>query len=233
MKILALRICSILYHVVNPFSLRYLKTYGNGGVFFPKIISSPVNPIIINRKGLVYRGVIKMIGENNSVVIDGHIFNTQIDVDAKNCSLVLKNRCVIKEMNIVIRGQDNHLIIEEGTTFGTGCWIVIMGNHNKVIVGKDCMIADDVDIWASDSHPIFGAQDNGQIINKSGSIIIKDHVWLGKKSVILKNVEIGCNSVVGIASVVTNDIPDNTIAVGNSAKVVRTGINWDRKHISI
>jgi acetyltransferase-like isoleucine patch superfamily enzyme len=71
------------------------------------------------------------------------------------------------------------------------------------------------------------------IINPSGSIHIADHVWIGKRSAVLKNVDIGENTVVGMGSIVTKSVSSSCIVVGSPAKVIREGVNWDRRHINI
>jgi acetyltransferase-like isoleucine patch superfamily enzyme len=53
-------------------------------------------------------------------------------------------------------------------------------------------------------------------------IIIHDNVWLGAGAIVLKGVEIGENTVIGAASVVTKNIPANVIAAGNPCKVIRS-----------
>lgn len=55
------------------------------------------------------------------------------------------------------------------------------------------------------------------IINE---VIIEDGVWLGQR-VVLPGVKIGKNAIVGANSVVTHNIPENTIAVGSPAKVIK------------
>ena len=57
-------------------------------------------------------------------------------------------------------------------------------------------------------------------------VIIGDNVWIGYRAMILKGVTIGDNSVVAANSVVTKDVPSNSIVAGNPAKIIRTGINW-------
>lgn len=54
-------------------------------------------------------------------------------------------------------------------------------------------------------------------------VVIKNNVWIGERSRICKGVTIGENSVVAANSVVTKDVPDNSIAAGNPAKIVREG----------
>ncbi|MBU2051327.1 MAG: hypothetical protein KKH61_20460 [Gammaproteobacteria bacterium] len=55
----------------------------------------------------------------------------------------------------------------------------------------------------------------------SAPVVIKDGVWIASRAVILPGITIGKNSVVGAGSVVTNDVPDNTLVAGNPAKQLR------------
>lgn len=52
-------------------------------------------------------------------------------------------------------------------------------------------------------------------------ITIEDNVWIGAGVTVLPGITIGKNAIIGAASVVTKDVPPNTIAVGTPAKVVR------------
>jgi galactoside O-acetyltransferase len=54
-----------------------------------------------------------------------------------------------------------------------------------------------------------------------GKITLGDNVWIGANSVIVPNVHIGSGSVIGAGSVVTKDIPENVLAVGNPCRVVK------------
>lgn len=55
---------------------------------------------------------------------------------------------------------------------------------------------------------------------KIGRVTIGDNVFVGANATILPGVRIGNNCIIGAASVVTNDIPENSVAVGNPAKVI-------------
>ena len=88
---------------------------------------------------------------------------------------------------------------------------------NNVLVGSGCLITD------TDSHPI-NWQDRINNLNEkteSSPIVIEDNVFIGARSIILKGVTIGKNSVIGAGSVVTKSIPENCIAGGNPAKVFK------------
>ena len=61
-------------------------------------------------------------------------------------------------------------------------------------------------------------------------VTIGDNVWIGGNAVINPGVTIGSNVVIGSGSVVTKDIPDNVIAVGNPCRVLREITREDRDY---
>jgi maltose O-acetyltransferase len=63
-----------------------------------------------------------------------------------------------------------------------------------------------------------------------GKVTIGDEVFVGYGTIILPNVRIGSRVVVGAGSVVTRDIPDNSVAAGNPAKVIGTYDDFLKKH---
>lgn len=84
---------------------------------------------------------------------------------------------------------------------------------DNVLIGAGCTILDN-DSHHSDPHK------REQNLIPSRPITIEDNVFIGLQSVILKGVTIGKNSVIGANSVVFNDIPENSIALGNPCKVI-------------
>ena len=59
---------------------------------------------------------------------------------------------------------------------------------------------------------------------------IGNYVWIGSNVVILPGITIGDNSVIGAGSVVTHDIPENVIAVGNPCRVLRNINERDKEY---
>ena len=68
--------------------------------------------------------------------------------------------------------------------------------------------------WHDIQHRIYAP-------GNTAPIVLKDNVWIGDSALITKGVTIGENSIVGAYSVVTKDVPANTIVVGNPARVVK------------
>lgn len=133
-------------------------------------------------------------------------------------------------MDIVVRGDDCRVVLSDGVTIGRGCNMVVMGKNTIIRIGEDSMIADDVDIWATDSHPICDMS-TGRVLNNSKSVILGTHVWVGKHARILKGTQIGNGSIVGMASVVAKDVPEYCSAAGNPMRVVKSHVTWKREHI--
>ncbi len=68
-----------------------------------------------------------------------------------------------------------------------------------------------------------------QPIETKGGIVIADNVWLGFGVIVLDGVRIGNGAVIGAGAVVNHDIPDNAIAVGVPARIIkmRDGIDMN------
>ena len=92
---------------------------------------------------------------------------------------------------------------------------VSIGSFDSIEIGSNCKIGANTLITDSDWH----LEDYRS--GKPNRIVIKDGVWIGINCVVLKGVTIGENSLIGANSVVTKNIPPNTIAVGNPCKVIK------------
>lgn len=72
------------------------------------------------------------------------------------------------------------------------------------------------------------AEERNQGLEKALPIVIGDNCWLGGDVTILPGVTIGNNTIIGAGSVVTKDIPENVVAVGNPCRVLRAITEEDR-----
>ncbi|OPJ59119.1 sugar O-acetyltransferase [Clostridium chromiireducens] len=117
--------------------------------------------------------------------------------------------------------------IEIGNNFfaNYNCIILDVG---KVTIGENVQFAPNVSLYTA-GHPIHPDSRNSGYEYGIG-ITIGDNVWLGGNVVVNPGVHIGNNVVIGAGSVVTKDIPDNVIAVGNPCKVIREITEEDRKY---
>lgn len=101
---------------------------------------------------------------------------------------------------------------------------------NKIEIGSNVLIASNVQLYTA-THPVELSQrltlewnfESGEYFCRTYALPIKigDGFWLGGGVIALPGVSIGKGSVIGTGSVVTKDIPDNLLAVGNPCRVVR------------
>lgn len=99
----------------------------------------------------------------------------------------------------------------------------------KVQIGDNCQMAPNVSIYTA-GHPIHPLTRNSAY-EYGKEIVIGDNVWIGGNTVICPGVHIGSNVVIGAGSVVTKDIPDWCLAVGNPCKVKRMITDEDKRKL--
>lgn len=97
----------------------------------------------------------------------------------------------------------------------------------KVYIGDNCFIGPNTGIYTV-GHPIHPYLRN-KGIEYGLSIKIGNNVWIGGNVVICPSVQIGDNCTIGAGSVVTHDIEENSIAVGNPCRVIRKLTDEDKK----
>jgi acetyltransferase-like isoleucine patch superfamily enzyme len=115
--------------------------------------------------------------------------------------------------------------IEIGENFYANYNCIIL-DCAKVTIGDNIFIGPNVSIFTA-GHPIHAAIRN-QELEYAFPITIGNNVWIGGNTVINPGVSLGDNSVIGSGSVVTKNIPANTIAAGNPCRVLRQITEEDR-----
>ena len=88
----------------------------------------------------------------------------------------------------------------------------------SVMIGDSCMFGHGACVTDADWHGIY---DRTKVVGDPKPVVLDENVWIGEDSMICKGVKIGKNSIIGARSVVTKDIPQNTIYAGNPAVFIR------------
>lgn len=125
---------------------------------------------------------------------------------------------------------------------------IVVGNHvrfgrntkvyaaESVKIGDCVMISENAIIADTNNHPISVNFRKVRAMMPPSStlhlwryadhkpVVIEENVWIGENSRICKGVTIGENSVVAANAVVTKDIPANSIAAGNPARIIKEGV---------
>ena len=173
----------------------------------------------------------------------------KLSIDVMRTKFLFSKARIVR-FPIDIRGK-KFIRISSGFTTGRNCRIEAYPSDNKSVVisfGENVQINDFVHITAMEnvsignnvlmackiyisdcSHGIYEGNANDSLPDshpidrtyKTKPVRIEDNVWIGESVSVLPGVTIGKNSIIGANSVVTKNIPENSIAVGNPARVIK------------
>jgi acetyltransferase-like isoleucine patch superfamily enzyme len=209
----------------NGLIMNFLKKVINN--FFYRLHERNDTLLKVKQQNLIYdfNNNSATIGVNSRIFKEANISNNLGD----------KTKIVIGD-NCDIRG--------ELLTFGHGGEIVL-GNYSfvgertkiwsakKIIIGDRVLISHNVNIHDNNSHPLdsklrhedfkylstIGLQKINDLREKE--IIIGDDVWIGFNSTIMKGVKIGKGAIIGANSIITKDVPEFAVCVGNPMKIIK------------
>lgn len=115
-----------------------------------------------------------------------------------------------------------NVTVMSGVSFGSEPYLIHIGNSVR-ISSNVCFINHDGGTF------VFRDQEKYKNVIKYGRINVGNHVFIGNGAIILPNVSIGDYCVIGAGSVVTKDVPPNSIACGVPAKVISTTDEYAEK----
>lgn len=186
-------------------------------VFFNRLITNPINFIILKFNGVKYEafpninGIIKIIQRGEKGLIE---FGRNVTI---SCSESFNMIGGPYGSSIMIRNGGN---LKIGNNVGMSSVTIVCAN--AVTIGSNLNIGGGTKIWDTDFHSLSYRERIGEdkmIVTKP--IVIKDGCFIGGNCTILKGVTIGEKSVVGACSVVTKSIPDGEIWAGNPARFIK------------
>ncbi|MCF3963891.1 acyltransferase [Streptomyces fuscigenes] len=194
--------------------------------------------------------------QGNEIVYDGEPLETKIDIRIKggsNNKLVIDPKADVKDLLVTFSGDNGLIEVGPTTKKRAGLRFELRCGHESririgenvgcagrafisavegvsVTIGADVMFAKNIEVRGDDTHPIFDVRTEKRV-NPSQSIVVGEHVWIAKHAVVMGGSTIGNGSVIGFRSIVTSKIPNNCVAVGAPARVVRRDIAWERPEV--
>src|SRR5207302_7854179 len=114
------------------------------------------------------------------------------------------------------------LFIGSHTFIGHNCSFLVA---KSITIGEHCLLASGIRIADFDGHPIDAGQRRRNEPYSAESIKpvrIGNDVWIGAGCYVMKGVRIGDRSIIGAGSVVTTDIPNDVVAAGNPARIIKS-----------
>lgn len=118
-----------------------------------------------------------------------------------------------------LRGQGARIEIGDGTTLNNNA--VLIADGASIRIGERCLIGLNFSVYTSDFHNLDPQKRFSTERIKLG-VVIQENVFIGNNVTLLKGVTIGKNSVIGTGAIVSSDIPENVVAAGVPARVIRS-----------
>lgn len=173
--------------------------------------------------GMLYQpGDAELVADRNMTVKKLYEYNNLHPLDLEKRQEAIKgllgkvgDKCVVEQPLFCTYGYN--------ITVGDNFFLNINGklmDSGKITIGNNVFIAPDVCI-ITEEHAM-NVEQRLQGLEYTHPVTVGDNVWICAGAIILPGVTIGSNSVIGAGSVVTKDIPPNSLAVGNPCQVIRT-----------
>lgn len=132
----------------------------------------------------------------------------------------IRRNCYISATEGIINIGDYVLIAHNAWIAGRGKIDI----KNNTLIGPNVVVVSSNHDLSSDSYPLMHAPEIPGIIE------IGENCWIGANSTIVPDVRIGDGSIIAAGSVVTSNIPSNSVAAGNPARVIKERMNKTRPY---
>lgn len=169
-------------------------------------------------------------GTGNLLVIDKDvsISNTEFQFPSDNALIVVGKYVSIRGK--IRAGYKCKIFIGDRTSSTTRIQFFAAEN-TSITIGDDVMLASNVIIRTEDGHAIYDVN-TGARINVSKDVIIGAHVWIAEDSIVLSGAKVGSGTIIGCRSIVKGIIPNNVVAVGAPAKIIKKDAVWERPNVA-
>ena len=154
----------------------------------------------VNFRAIVHRPTSQLI------IGKGSIVNGSLISDREGSIIKIGENTFIDRSMIV---SAERIEIGDDVLIAGGCYIVDHNSHSLS--------------WEKRRHDVknwFEGKKDWANVNRA-KVVVKNRAWIGFNCIVLKGVTIGEGAIVGAGSVVTKDVPDYTVVVGNPARVLR------------
>jgi acetyltransferase-like isoleucine patch superfamily enzyme len=177
---------------------------------------------------IVDRAFSRVVKRSLAAAGDGFFLMHPADILGEKYIRVGKNFSAFGRLRL--EAYDRHLgheyqpsiVIGDRVSINYDCHI---GCVNKIVIGNDVLMASKIFITdhmhGEATAEALKTPPSARKVVSPGPVVIGDNVWIGEGVAIMPNVTIGRNAIIGANAVVTTSIPENAVAVGVPARVIR------------
>lgn len=168
-------------------------------------------------------------GDNNFISIaEGVRFDKCFMMMKSSCKVEIKQtKYIIHNARFFMNSFNTVEIGEEFSCLEIDCRL--QENKTALKIGKNCMFSCEIRIYPTDGHAIYDLDNPKEAINPGTTIEIGDHVWIGRRVILLKGTKLSNNTIVGLGSIVTKPFEEENIVIGGyPAKILKRNVNWHR-----
>ena len=166
---------------------------------------------------------------NVAVFGGGSVIHGVIDMATSDATVIFGERSGIgsgARADVHGHGTGAVLFFGAGATVNQAAFF-LQGDGMRLVVGDDCMFAHAITVRTGDDHSLVDLE-TGRFLNPPCAITVEPHVWICPEVHILKGSTIGFGSTIALKSIVSDVIPRFSMAGGQPARVLRSGVTWDR-----
>lgn len=233
----AIRVLTPLYQQINSYAffkekplniniLNEFHLFDENSTEYPGIKEK--NFLLVHKEASIPQDCLSLDGSGNVVVVypRASLNKSKLHLVGKNCLAILGEGARLTKCSIRLGSRGNCFSVGENTTWESGT-ASIMEDNIYLAIGRDCMFSTNIEMMTSDKHPIFD-RSTGERLNKPGSIIIEDNVWLGRSVKIGKGVHLKHDCIIGQGSLVTKSTNPYCAYAGTPARLIRENVEWRR-----
>lgn len=198
--------------------------------------------------GVKIQGAFSIRGKGKVIIGDYSCFvgtkqlPNKIVVQDISARVIIGQHCKISGSNILAEGK-GEIKIGNDCNFTNYCNvqnnIISIGDLGAITIGNQCYfngakilcersiefeklcMVSDATVMDTDFHSIEIDRWNPKAKVKAKPIYIRENAWIGSKSAVLKGVTIGKNSVVGLGTIVRQEVPESVVVIGNPQQIVK------------
>ena len=171
-------------------------------------------------------------GSNNRIIIGDYsrLNHCTFHFFGSDNTVVIDEFCFCNQADFWIEDDGNTIHLGKHTSLSGKIQLAAM-EGTRIEIGQDCLFSSNIAIRTGDSHSLI-QYDTGKRINRSKSIVIGEHVWVGTNVTILKGTHIPSHSVVGACSLLCKEYSTpNCVLAGVPAKEAKYNVDWKTERI--